>query len=588
MKKNKEMNRNTTSILWLGGALFVGLGLGYVLFSSPEVQEHEGHTHDSMESTWTCSMHPQIRQNEPGACPICGMDLIPVGENSSSDPLTLTMTPEAVKLAHIQTTLVGADNSSSNSLNTLSLSGKIQADERLVANQVSHIPGRIEKLYISFVGESVNKGQKVAQLYSPELVTAQKELIEAVKLKASYPGLLDAARKKLAFWKIPKDQIERIEQDGKIQEHFDIRADASGVVTERNVAVGDHLHQGESLFELVSLSRVWVLFDAYEEDLSQIQVGNQIQFTTPGIPAKTFQSKITFIDPTINPKTRVATLRGELANPQGLLKPEMFVRGTLESHTQPTGQIRVPKSAVLWTGERSVVYVKIPDASIPSFQFVEVQLGERIGDSYLIAEGLKGGEEVVTQGSFAIDAAAQLNNQRSMMNRRVNISGNSELPNLTQSTPEAFQQQLTALSLAYISLKDALVLTDQGQASQKAQAFLDQLAAVDRKRLSAQDAHRYWMKQQPALLQHAEQIAHSADIEGQREAFGFLSTTLIETVQVMGSQDTLYIQHCPMAFEYEGADWLSLEKEIRNPYFGDLMMSCGSVTGEVHSVDPDS
>jgi len=318
-------------------AVVIGLGAGYLIFgnntdsasSSMETHQHNEEASSSDgEEIWTCSMHPQIQQNEPGDCPLCGMDLIPLEENTSNDPLVLEMTNEAVKLANIQTTIIG--ETAGQSGKNIRLSGKVQPDERLASSQVAHVPGRIEKLFVSFTGEQVNKGQKIATLYSPELITAQRELLEALKLQSLNPSLVEAARNKLRYWKIGNATIESIEQEGKIQENFTVYADEAGIVTNRRVSVGDYVKQGEPLFDLMNLRKVWVLFDAYEEDLANISVGDRIEFTTPSLPNRTFKTTVTFIDPIINPTTRVASIRTEVNNSNRLLKPEMLVYGTLQ------------------------------------------------------------------------------------------------------------------------------------------------------------------------------------------------------------------------------------------------------------------
>ncbi len=573
--------------LLVGGIL--GFSLSH-LMNSESNQSSEGpnskiesHGNLQIESSanlqiWTCSMHPQIRQNEAGDCPICGMDLIPLEANTSNDPLVLQMTNEAVKLASIQTTIVG--NRSNQIVKNKRLTGKVQADERLASSQVAHVPGRIEKLYVTFTGEQVNKGQSIATLYSPELITAQRELLEALKLQELNPKLLEAARNKLRYWKIGKSTIEAIEQNGTIQETFTVFADDSGIITNRRVAVGDYVNQGESLFDLMNLRKVWVLFDAYEEDLTTISIGNQIEFTTASIPNKTFKTRITFIDPVINPNTRTASIRTEVNNTHGLLKPEMLVYGNLSTQLKDKVQLTVPKSAVLWTGIRSVVYVKLPDNHIPSFQFREVQIGETVGNNFLVISGLEPGEEVVTYGSFSIDAAAQLNNQASMMNKNVLIKGNDlsiHLPDYTEATPLEFKEQLLNVSEAYLSLKDALVSTDARLAVEAANKIIEAISKVNMS-LVQDDAQLYWMEQLNSLNAHGKNITSLEDIGKQREQFDFLSQVLINTIKVYGiPHDTLYVQHCPMAFRDTGADWLSNEKEIRNPYFGDKMMTCGVV-----------
>ncbi len=581
------MKSNLKMIIITIAAILIGFGAGYLIFGTATDSSLLKNAHDHNEelatvsddgAIWTCSMHPQIRQNEPGDCPLCGMDLIPLEENKSDDPLVLKMTPEAVKLANIQTTIIGANTG--NSAKIIRLSGKIQADERLASSQVAHVPGRIEKLFVSFTGEQVNKGQKIALLYSPELITAQRELLEALKLQALNPSLVEAARNKLRYWKIENSEIERIEQSRIIQETFTVYADESGIVTNRRVSVGDYVKQGESLFALMNLRKVWILFDAYEENLATIKVGDKIEFTTPSIANKTFETRVTFIDPVIDPVTRVASIRTEVQNPNGSLKPEMLVYGILRKTYNAASVTTVPKSAVLWTGTRSVVYVKVPDMAIPSFQFREVEIGDEQGDNYQILNGLEFGEEVVTYGSFTIDAAAQLNNQASMMNRNVlvkEINQSSYLPDYTENTPLIFKGQLFNLATTYLNLKDALVATNGEAAKEAARQILSSLSEVDVSLLK-KDARNYWITQRSAIEAHSETIAASPDIEKQRKQFDFLSQVFIKSVKVFGiGEATLYVQHCPMANDNEGADWLSDVEEIRNPYFGDVMLACGIV-----------
>ncbi|MDX1407282.1 MAG: efflux RND transporter periplasmic adaptor subunit [Saprospiraceae bacterium] len=572
------MNTSTKHIVIGIIALLAGLAGGYFLFSGsdgPQAEASADETAPSTEQVWTCSMHPQIRQNEPGLCPICEMDLIPLAQNTSSDPLVLEMTSEAVKLAQVQTTVGGQQTTASE----IRLTGKIQEDERLAASQAVHIPGRIEQLLVTFTGEQVRKGQQLAAVYSPELITAQRELLEALDFQDVNPGIAEAARRKLRYWKISKEAIRDIEENGEIRETFAIYSDVAGYVTRRNVSVGDYVKQGQVIFEIVDYSRLWVLFDAYEEDLARIHVGSRVRFTTPALPDRSFETRITFIDPAIDPQTRVASLRAEVSNTSGILKPEMFVRGTVSTRGRADAQLTVPKSAVLWTGKRSVVYVRLPDTQIPSFQYREVELGDATASGYVVLSGLEAGEEVVTYGNFAIDAAAQLNNQQSMMNKRVSVKGSpTGPPDYADAAPDAFKQQLEKLVEAYLGLKDALVATDPDAAADATGRFIAALGKVDMTLISG-DAHLFWMRELEGLKEHAKAIAETDDVELQRRQFGFLSTLLIDTMRSFGTTGQKYfVQYCPMAFDNEGAGWISHEKQIRNPYFGDQMLKCGKVT----------
>jgi Cu(I)/Ag(I) efflux system membrane fusion protein len=396
----------------------VGFIIGFMLFNSTDNKEIHTHKTTEIESeTWTCSMHPQIRMDEAGDCPICGMDLISAKQEDSQD-LSFEMTQEAIALANIQTLVIGEQSTSSNS--SLSLNGKIQVNETAIANLSAHIPGRIEKLYISFTGEKVNKGQKIADIYSPELITAQKELLEAQKVMLEHPKLFEATKNKLRFLKINATQIEHILSSKYLQENFSIYADYSGVVKTRKVSIGDHIMTGQVLFEIQNLDKLWVLFDVYENDLNKIKKGSKISFKTAG-SNEVHTAKISFVDPAINPKTRTAAVRAELNNKNKTFKPEMFVTGILKSNSEVITALTIPKTAILWTGERSVVYLKLTNKEHPTFEYKEIVLGESIGNNYIVKEGISIGDEIVVNGAFVIDASAQLKNKTSMMNRNVDV-----------------------------------------------------------------------------------------------------------------------------------------------------------------------
>lgn len=576
------MNIRIYTILLISLGLVVGIGLGYLLFghTSPHSHNHSSHNDSAAENgkVFTCSMHPQIRQNEPGLCPICGMDLIPANEQSETDPSILKMTQEAVQLANIQTTVIGETRNSKKF--SLSLTGKIQSDERRATNIVAHIPGRIEQLFVSFTGETVTKGQKVARIYSPELVSAQQELLEAVQLKETNPYLVEAARNKLRYWKIGERTIQSIETKGNIQETFILYAAESGIVSHKNVSTGDYLKKGEVLFALDNLDKLWVFFDAYEEDLVHVKEGSNIVFSTPAVPNRKFNARITFINPVIDPTSRTISLRAEVNNALKLLKPEMLVWGQLQKKGKQQQALSIPKSAILWTGKRSVVYIKLPDHLTPTFQYKEVELGESIGDNYLVVSGINNGDEVVTHGSFAIDAAAQLNNQMSMINKNVLIKGvnNSNLPDFSEAVSIEFKTYLTTIVSIYIELKDAFVATNKTKAKEVVGKLINNLSEFSKESINSQEARMYWTNEQEHIHKHSEQIKMVSTIDKQRKQFEFLSKSLIKTVKVFGLQDqTYYVQHCPMANNNKGADWLSQNPKILNPYFGDRMLSCGIV-----------
>lgn len=586
----KTRNKNVIQAL---GLLIAGVLLGWLLFGGSEPSEAETHEHSEVaEQAWTCSMHPEVRRSEPGDCPICGMDLIPIQteEGATGDTNTYMMSENAMKLANISTMTVGRGEAS----REIRVNGKIEVDERNAVSQSSHIPGRIEQLNINFTGERVNRGQTLAIIYSPEMVTAQEELLQAFQIREDQPELFEAAKEKLRNWRIGENQIKEILDRGKALQRFPVKADVSGIVTEKLVDLGDYVERGMPIYEISDLSKVWVLFDLYESQLGWVSEGSEVEYTVRSLPGETFEGEISFIDPVLNSRTRVATARVEVDNNQGRLKPEMFVSGTVKSDIGEASstEIVVPKTAVLWTGKRSLVYVKEDMGNQVGFNLREVVLGPSLGDEYVIEEGLLVGEEIVMNGTFTVDAAVQLAGKPSMMNpelssedaagTRKDISEYLQAPpDLRQETPEAFRKSLDHLIQAYMNLKDALVEGHEERTSTFSRQFMDRLQGISGEILSGK-TESFWQEQQQVLSDHALISLEAADIHEKRENFVFLSEAMIKTLVAFGGADqNVYIDYCPMANNDKGAYWLSSEENIRNPYFGDSMLTCGEIVEQI-------
>ncbi len=598
MMKN-IINNIRNNYKWAIIVLIAGIFLGWLFFhpsgengnsTNQEQTGHEGHDHDAEAATlWTCSMHPQIKQDKPGKCPICAMELIPVSDMQSDqenvDPDEIQMTESAAKLADVQTLIVEKGVPSKE----LFLQGKVQADERRISELTARFGGRIEKLFVSFTGENVRKGQKLATIYSPELVVAQRELLEAAGLKEVRPTLYNAARGKLRLWDITQEQINAIEEKGEPQLYFDILSPISGTVTRRHVTLGDYVKEGSALFEVIDLTHVWIMFDAYESDLPWINTGDGVSYSVQSLPGKSFQGKVVYIDPFIDPATRVAKVRAEQNNPGLTLKPEMFVNGTVESDfAGKAHEILIPKSSILWTGKRAVVYVKVPDRDHPSFLYREIVLGPESGKFYVVSEGLAEGEEIVLNGVFKIDAAAQLAGKTSMMNPeggKVSLAhdhgsmGTVDAGDQSENQPmemdNNFREQLQRAYNSYILMKDAFVASNAKDAGKQARKVKSDLKEVDMGLLEG-DAHMLWMKHLEKLNAKIDLIASSTDIAEQRVSFAEFNNTFYTSIKSFGlHHGTVYYQYCPMANGDEGAYWLSTFKEIKNPYFGEAMLSCG-------------
>ena len=603
--------KNFKKILVYTAIGITGILIGALLFrgdSEPQtIDKHisEVHTNEDGEIIYTCSMHPQIRQNEPGNCPICGMELIPADNTSSeAGPNDLVMTQAAMKLAEIETSPVLRNRA----ISTIRLPGKVAVNQNKSSAITSHISGRIIELYIDFEGDFVEEGERVASIYSPELIAAQQELFETAKYKEQNPVLYQAARKKLELWELPLSTIDEIETGNKVMENVDIVSPVSGFVQKINVQCQQHIMAGSLMYRVADLSSVWVMFDAYESNVSVLETGQQIRFTTASYPGKAFTGIVEYIDPSLQNNSRTLKVRVEAENSQNQLKPNMLVEGVLNASVGEEHQLLIPRSAILWTGTRSVVFVKKNETFEPTFTAREIVLGERVGDQYIVLEGLEEGEQVVTNGTFKLDSAAQLADKLSMMNRNPGSGANrtgheghtmpSDSEASTSSTapiatedhsghqssenatvPEAFNTQLQLVIEDYLDLKNALVATDQTKASSSATNMLESLSAVDMSLLQG-NAHNEWMRFLSELTSHIEEIK-SSSIESQRAALSELSPKLIEVVKHFEVSGVFYQQFCPMSNDGEGAYWLSDQEEIANPYFGSQMHNCGETITKI-------
>jgi len=574
MKKN---------VVFIGLALIVGLLGGWLIFGgstndrSPvkdlsDMSDQHDHSGETVEQMWTCSMHPQIMQPEAGDCPICGMDLILAEAGAEGLAANeIKMTENAMALANIQTTIVGNAEASDDD-GMISLSGKIATNEENNTVQSSYFKGRIEQLNVNYEGQQVNRGQLLATIYAPDLVAAQQELITAASFKASQPALYNAVRNKLKNWKLSDTQINAIEESGTVRENFPIYATVSGTVSEVMAAQGDYVNQGQPIVKLSNLHSVWAEFDAYENQLSQFNVGQKINITTNAYPNKEFEGTISFIDPVLNNTTRTVTIRATLQNRDDLFKPGMFVTGKVKGATQTMeNTLTVPASAVLWTGERSLVYVKT-NPNEPVFEMREVTLGNRSGETYQLSAGLNNGDEIVTNGTFTVDAAAQLQGKKSMMNQQMMQDESAMMGDMEMSFSNSFSSAFNEALPSYLKMKDALVESDAGQVSTFAKATSKKL-----KEISTSDLGKMEKQHLTKSIEMLDAIATNDNLENQRAHFVILNKNIVPIAMNIENSTNYYVQKCPMANNNKGAVWLSAEEEIRNPYYGDAMLTCGSV-----------
>jgi Cu(I)/Ag(I) efflux system membrane fusion protein len=426
---------------------------------------------------WTCSMHPEVHKPGPGRCPKCGMDLVPVRETGerATSLRQLTVTPEARALMEIRTSAVERRFVSTE----VRMVGKVTYDETHLAYITAWVGGRIDRLYVDYTGITVRKGDHMVYLYSPELLSAQEELLQALKaagevkessldlVRERTKATVTAVREKLRLLGLTEEQVAQIEKSGKASDHLTIYAPSGGVVIHKNAQEGMYVKTGTRIYTIADLNQVWVQLDAYESDLSWLRYGQEVTFETEAYPGETFKGRIAFIDPFLNPKTRTVKVRVNVPNKAGKLKPDMFVRAVARAEVALGGRVMdpalagkwicpmhpevvkdeagecdvcgmplarteslgyvaapakdedkplvIPKTAPLVTGKRAVVYVELADREKPTFEGREIVLGPRAGAYYIVRRGLAEGERVVTQGNFKIDSALQIQAKPSMM-----------------------------------------------------------------------------------------------------------------------------------------------------------------------------
>jgi membrane fusion protein, copper/silver efflux system len=330
-------------------------------------------------------MHPSVREDGPGSCPICGMDLIPASAEEREDDYSMVMTEAAIQLANIQSTPVIRDIPKKE----LTLPGRISVDERRISYVTTHFEGRIHDVKIDFTGAPIRRGEVMASIYSQEVVSAQRELLEAYRNRDRNPGMYESAVRKFRLWEFTDEQIQQIIDRGEIQTHIEILAPVDGFVMSRNVVDDQHVMEGTVIYEVANLEHLWVTLDAYEEDLGWISTGDRIEFRSRSVPGNTYEATVDYIDPAFDAEKRTIRIRADIQNTDHRLRPDMLVTGILHAE-QLEEKLMVPASAVLWTGPRSLVYVKDAESDTPRFMVREVDLGPKAGDFYVIEGGLEG------------------------------------------------------------------------------------------------------------------------------------------------------------------------------------------------------
>ncbi len=358
---------------------------------------------------WRAPMDPSYIRQEPGKS-LMGMDLLPVCASESG---VVQVDSAMVQSIGVRTALVEIRDLS-RSIRAL---GRVTYDERQVAHVHTKVQGWIERLYVDFVGQDVRRGQPLLEIYSPELVATQEELLLAARykiatgdspfedVKSSGSSLLDATRRRLELWDISKRDIDRLLETGEVKRTLTLYAPASGVVTMLAVRSGMEVAPNSNLYTIADLSTVWVMADIYEYELPWIELGQTGTVELSYLPGVTFSGPVTYISPFLDPKTRTAEVRLELPNPERRLKPEMFGNVLIKASPR-AGATAIPSEGVIRSGRRTLVIVALGEGR---FTAREIELGLETGDGWTeVTEGLSPGEEVVVSSQFLIDSESKL------------------------------------------------------------------------------------------------------------------------------------------------------------------------------------
>lgn len=640
---------------WLGRLIPIGLFLaaGILLIVLLGVAQRVGWigaggtsnvaTGGDAQQTFTCPMHPQIRQPGPGRCPICGMELVPASSGGSDlDEFAVTIEPAQRRLAQIQTAPVASEPVSS-SIETI---GSIEIDESRQATIAAYVDGRVERLFADYTGVQVAKGDHLAVVYSPELYAAQAEFIEARKtvnrmsnnalssIREAQQQLFENARNKLVELGMSDQQLSELERTGKPESRLTIFAPIGGTVIEKLAEEGKYISAGEPIYRIANLSTVWLMLDLYPEDASRVRFGQEVFATLTSLPGETLTGRVAFIDPKVDVKNRTVGVRVEFNNEQGRLRPGDYAEARIEIPIGSEGQVYddqlagkwispmhpqvirdqpgacpicgmdlvptsrygyanqpierqpstvIPRSALLIAGNNSIVYVETEPGR---FELRTVKLGTILKDKAVILDGVKPGEMVATSGNFLIDSQMQLAGKPSLIDpSRYVMKQNRNTPMQFDSIDIAQIEgtdglELEALYQAYFNIQNQLASDKQPTADVASQLF--QLATKLSQNMQLPEPAR---EQLGTIAKHAEHL-HHLNLAEARKNFKPISHAVLRLsseVRGRGASQPFYQFFCPMVQGGEG-DWLQANDQLLNPYYGSEMLRCGE---KVRTIEPD-
>ena len=518
-------------------------------------------------TVYQCPMHPWIKSDKPGdKCTICGMALVaaPAGDNAAADPNLVTLTPAAASVTGVQTAAVRR----APLVRTLRVTGVIDDDDTRHRILTARVPGRVEKLFINYVGAEVRAGEPLATIYSPAMLTAQRQYVERLRAGTTAFTASDraAAREHLLDLGLTEEEVVILEHTLEPTAMVNIRAPMSGTVVARHVYEGQQLNKDDSeagtrLFEIGDFSSMWFMFDAYEPDLAWLRKGQTVEVTAPSLAGRVLTAPIDFIDPNLNEATRTAKVRVVLPNQDRALFHKQTASGRVRLEVPDV--LLAPRSAVLQHGAEPIVFLQQADRAYVARR---VALGRTGDDTVEILAGLQEGDRVVTEGGLLLDGQAQL--------ARAAITGDKLAPAALKPEPVA----AAAADVGYAELKRLAFASADAAATLAADDFAayqkqlpDLRAALWAYLAADQSATR------GALENFKDTLRDRADLRMARRDFEPFSTALADVArdQHLHHREGLHVFQCPMAPVLGTGRWLSRTEAIRNPFFGSAMLECG-------------
>ena len=530
----------------------------------------DSHNHAATAAVYQCPMHPWIKSDKPGGkCTICGMDLViaSVAARGAIDPNLVTLTPASVAVLDVRVAAVRR----APLIRTLRVTGAIDDDDTRHRYITARVPGRIEKLFVNYVGAEVKEGEPLATIYSPEMLTAQREFVERLKAGTSAFSASQRAdaRERLLNLGLTAEEIDILEHTLEPTAMVNLRAPTSGTIVARHVYEGQQINRDQTeaetrLFELGDFSSMWFIFDAHEQDLSWLHAGQSVDVTTLSQPGRIFRAPIAFIDPNLNETTRTVRVRVVLPNADRALLHKQTAEGLVKLDS-PEALI-VPRAAVLQHTGTAVIYV---DRGGHAYESRNIRLG-RVGDDDVeVLDGLAEGDKVVTQGGMILDSQAQLARAASGL---PTPATEKPAPMVTQATAADDTKRLDLLQPLALALADgAMVLAADDFAGY--QNVLPTIRTALTAYIAVEPAG-----QRTSLKQFEKTTVDRFDLKAARRDFEPLSTAVADLVRgtSLHQATEFRIFQCPMSPVLGTGRWLQRTPDLRNPFFGSAMLTCGS------------